>query len=88
MKSYLLVILLALLGFNAFSQSTKAPAYPLITHDPYFSIWSNTDQLNASQTKHWTGNAHSLTGFLKVDGTIYQFLGRRPKFQQYFTSGR
>lgn len=58
-----------------FTQTQKAPAYPLVTHDPYFSIWSTTDQLNASVTKHWTGTDHSLTGFLKVDGQIYQFMG-------------
>lgn len=52
-----------------------APAYPLITHDPYFSIWSTTDELAASDTKHWSGKSHSLTGLLKVDGVVYRFLG-------------
>jgi hypothetical protein len=57
----------------------KAPAYPLITHDPYFSIWSVTDTLNASATRHWTGTEQSLLGMLKEDGKIYRFLGREDK---------
>jgi len=53
----------------------QAPAYPLITHDPYFSIWSTSDELTATPTKHWTGADHSIVGILKVDGTLYRFLG-------------
>lgn len=77
MKQLILIIPLFINTIFGFSQSTKAPAFPLITHDPYFSIWSNTDQLNTSPTKHWTGIDHSMMGFLKVDGTIYRFLGNQ-----------
>ena len=77
-KPFLLFIFEFLL-FNSYSQVNKAPAYPLVVHDPYFSIWSFTDKLNESTTKHWTGKEHSLIGLLDVDGKLYKFLGEPPR---------
>lgn len=56
--------------------SLRAPAYPLITIDPYTSAWSRTDNLYDDQVRHWTGRAHPLIGALRVDGTTYRFMGK------------
>src|SRR4051812_5290045 len=74
-----LVFLLGIITCGATAQVKKAPAYPLITHDPYFSIWSFTDDLNASTTKHWTGSDHSLIAVVKVDNKNYRILGDAEK---------
>jgi hypothetical protein len=57
-------------------QVSRMPAYPLITHDPYFSIWSFSDNLNEGITRHWTGTEHSMFGLVRVDGRTFQVMGK------------
>lgn len=54
----------------------KAPAYPLITLDPYISAWSISDTLYHSTIRHWSGKKFPLQGILTVDGQPYRFMGK------------
>lgn len=78
-RHFLFFSLAAVLPAISFAQVKHAPAYPLITHDPYFSVWSFTDKVNESPTKHWTGSDQPISGFVKVDGKSYQVLGSPAK---------
>lgn len=69
------LLLLALLPASLFSQAKKAPAYPLLVNDPYFSLWSFGDTLPGHSTRHWTGTEQPLIGLLRVDGQTWTFLG-------------
>ncbi|MEZ0609874.1 glutaminase domain-containing protein [Fibrella sp. WM1] len=60
---------------GAASAALNPPATPLITVDPYTSIWSFGDQLNDQPTRHWTGRPHDLNGLIRVDGRLYRFMG-------------
>lgn len=53
----------------------RAPAYPLITVDPYFSVWSPSNKLNESNTVHWTNSPNTISGVATVDGKKYRVIG-------------
>lgn len=84
MKKNILLLLLSFLSFYVEAGNNKevpashfrAPAYPLITIDPYISAWSHTDKLYEDDVRHWTGTEHPLVGVLRVDGKCYRFMGK------------
>lgn len=53
----------------------RPPCIPLITVDPYFSVWSASDKLYDSDTVHWTGKSNALRGTVTIDGEEFRFMG-------------
>lgn len=64
-------------------QMLRAPAVPLIVHDPLFSVWSFADHLNDDATRHWDGVRQSMMGLVSVDGVVYEFMGRIDTGERY-----
>ncbi|MEI6821739.1 MAG: DUF4965 domain-containing protein [Bacteroidota bacterium] len=79
MKKIFLFVILVAFSVLCNAQTRLAPAYPLITHDPYFSIWSATDNLTESVTQHWTGMNQPMTGLIKIDGKVFHFMGAKER---------
>src|SRR6266481_3850096 len=52
----------------------RPPAVPLVTHDPYFSVWSMNDRLTDEWCKHWTGAVNAMCGLVHIDGKAYRFM--------------
>ena len=73
------ILVVTLFGALAIAQTVRPPAVPLVTHDPYFSIWSMTDDLNAGPTRHWTGKVQRLTGLVRIDGNVFRWMGDAPR---------
>lgn len=78
-KALLTIELISCLCVAICFAQQRVPATPLITHDPYFSIWSTTDKLTDSETTHWTGKPQPLVGIARIDGKPYRFMGKRPE---------
>ena len=53
----------------------RAPSYPLITIDPYFSVWSPADTPAEVNTTHWTGRDITMSVVAEIDGLPYRLVG-------------
>ncbi|HOW72088.1 MAG TPA: DUF4965 domain-containing protein [Phycisphaerae bacterium] len=57
----------------------RPPSVPLVSVDPYFSIWSPADRLTDAWPVHWTGKPHGMSSMVLVDGKPYRLMGPEPK---------
>jgi hypothetical protein len=71
-----LLLTVAAVGFAQPTTALRPPAAPLVTHDPYFSVWSMSDRLADDRTRHWTGAFNGMVGMARIDGKPYRFMGQ------------
>lgn len=57
----------------------RLPAVPLLTSDPYLSIWMPADTMTQTDACHWSGPAKPISGLLTVDGETTRFIGTGPE---------
>ncbi len=50
-------------------------AIPLITADPFLSIWSCSDNLHDEPTRHWSGKASPIMAAVRHKGGLYYLAG-------------
>ncbi|HEV2207289.1 MAG TPA: DUF5127 domain-containing protein [Verrucomicrobiae bacterium] len=78
MKRNILCALASLVAVTGIAQTFRPPAVPLVTFDPYLSIWSCADHLTDRNTQHWTKHEHSLVSLIRVDGQTFRLMGGEP----------
>ena len=54
---------------------TRLPALPLITHDPFFSIWDPNFTPTGGDTRHWSSAVKRILGTIEIDGRKMRFMG-------------
>src|SRR5687768_16090676 len=74
MKAMLMIFLCATVA-NGQAAELIHRAVALVTHDPYFSIWSRADALTGDVTRRWTGAPHPLTSLVRIDGKTFRIMG-------------
>ncbi|MBQ8409571.1 MAG: DUF4965 domain-containing protein [Clostridia bacterium] len=53
----------------------RPPSIPIITIDPYFTVWSPSNILTDTDLQHWSAKSNTIKGYVTVDGEKYRFMG-------------
>ena len=56
----------------------RPPSVPLVSVDPFFSVWSPADRLTDAETVHWAGAKQPISVVLEADGKCWRLCGAAP----------
>lgn len=75
------LLVLAAVSLTTIAQPStfRPPAVPLVTHDPYLSLWSCGDTLNGVETAHWTRTLQPLNSMVRINGEAFRLMGTQPE---------
>ncbi len=78
--AFLMVTVIQLAGAAAVTAAPafRPPAVPLVTFDPYMSIWSENNTLAKHPTRYWDHRIQNLVSLVRIDGTAYRLMGGVP----------
>ena len=74
-SALLLTLFCACGGRFSYENGLHPTATPLVSVDPYFSLWSFGPELTADATRHWSGRKQPVLAAIRVDGEVYRVLG-------------
>jgi len=74
-----LVLVCCTLSGGAQTPVFRPPAVPLVTHDPYLSLWSCGDTLHGVPTAHWSRTIQPLTSMVRINGEVFRLMGAKPE---------
>lgn len=78
---FLIPLILVSCTLCAGAQTTafRPPAVPLITHDPYLSLWSCADTLHGVPTAHWSRTIQPMHSMVRINGEAFRLMGAEPQ---------
>ena len=57
---------------------SRLPAIPVITHDPYFSLWDIGKHPAADNLRHWTDAPKPIRGNAVIDEILVHRVNKEP----------
>ena len=82
---FLIFALTLVITTLVYADAFRPPAVPLVTYNPYLSIWSAADKLTDKNTQHWSRREQSLASLIRIDGKTFRLMGAEPESVEAFS---
>lgn len=72
-----LVVGLALVAAVGARADFRPPSVPIVSCDPFFSVWSGADAPTDADTEIWYGAKQPIRIWVELDGVRYRLMGAK-----------